>query len=374
MRMEINGSYVTQGMKEAVIRQTKQSVSSLTANHYGNELAKEMEKQKEQRGSCGIYSASNKREDYARAYKKLYDEIVQGYENGTRERYVEDKASETGCRKMTMEEEISGLDKAFQRATHNIDVDGMISKELKRLSSKAVNITISKEGREAGRSAGMFKTSGNDKTQGRTDYMKMLEKLAPSVKFRTGFGPAGDKRGKTLTINPKLLEKMQNDPEMEKKMKELIAGVEKMEKTAEAFNKATGWTTVYRHSYIDENGNYCHIAMTRNDYMLNLSDKLREERRENAVKPLERQKENTKKKKEELEEALEEKAEQKAEVEERTEIKDKTEEKADTSKVEKLFSEKIEMAAAGDGMIYVDDAEFKALLEAIEEDNTGKRG
>ena len=30
MRMEINGSYVTQGMKEAVIRQTKQSVSSLT--------------------------------------------------------------------------------------------------------------------------------------------------------------------------------------------------------------------------------------------------------------------------------------------------------------------------------------------------------
>ena len=32
------------------------------------------------------------------------------------------------------------------------------------------------------------------------------------------------------------------------------------------------------------------------------------------------------------------------------------------------------MAAAGDGMIYVDDAEFKALLEAIEEDNTGKRG
>ncbi len=362
MGMEISNNYsnyvsqgMTEGAKQAIIRQAKQAADALNVNYYGNELAKETEKLKKQRGSYGIYSASNKREDYARAYKKLYDKIVHGYENGTRERYVEDKASETGYRKMTMEEEINGLAKAFQRATRNMDVAGMISEELTRLSAKA----------------------GNKEISG-TDYFNKLKKLAPSVEFRTGFSPAGDKSGKTLTINPKLLEKMQKDPELEKKMKELIAGVEKMEKTAEAFNKATGWTTVYRHSYIDENGNYCHIAMTRNDYMLNLSDKLRKERRENAEKLLEKQKENAIKKKEELEETLEAKAEEKAEIEEKaetedkTEIKDKTEDMAGTSKAEKLLSEKIEMAAAGDGMIYVDDAEFKALLAAIEEDNTGK--
>ncbi len=334
-----SGSSKSEGAKQAIIRQAKQAADALNVNYYGNELAKETEKLKKQRGSYGIYSASNKREDYARAYKKLYDEIVHGYENGTRERYVEDKASETGYRKMTMEEEINGLAKAFQRATRNMDVAGMISEELTRLSAK----------------------TGNKEISG-TDYFNKLKKLAPSVEFRTGFSPAGDKSGKTLTINPKLLEKMQKDPELEKKMKELIAGVEKMENIAEAFNKATGWKTVYRHSYIDENGNYCHIAMTRNDYMLNLSDKLRKERRENAEKLLEKQKENAARKKEELEEVLEEKAE----------IKDKTEDMAGTSKAEKLLSEKIEMAAAGDGMIYVDDAEFKALLAAIEEDATGK--
>lgn len=340
---KMSGSSKSESTKENIIRQTKQATDSLNVNYYGNELAKEAEKLKEQRGSYGIYSASDKQEDYAKAYKKLYDEIVQGYENGTRDRYVEDKTSETGYRKMMMEEEISGLYKAFQRATRNMDVSEMISGELARLSAKAGNKEISGTNKKS-------QTEGS--AEHKTDYMNKLKKLAPSVEFRTGFAPAGDKSGKTLTINPKLLEKMQNDPEMEKKMKELIAGVEKMEKIAEAFNKATGWTTVYRHSYIDENGNYCHIAMSRNDYMLNLSDKLREERRENAEKLLERQKENAKKKKEELEETLEE--------------------KADPSKVEKLFRKKIEMAASKDGIIYVDDAEFKVILEAIKEKDAEK--
>lgn len=236
-------------------------------------------------------------------------------------------------------------------------------------SSKAEGMSKTSEN---GKTEGLSKMTGSSKTENRTDYMRTLEKLAPSVEFRTGFAPAGDKSGKTLTINPKLLEKMQKDPELEKKMKELIAGVEKMEKTAEAFNKATGWTTVFRHSYIDENGNYCHIALIRNDYMLNLSDKLREERRKNSEKLMEKQKENAIKKKEELEDVLEAKAEDKAEIEEKAEIEDKTKEKTDTSKVDMLFSEKIEMAASKDGMIYIDDAEFKTILEAIKEEDAGK--
>lgn len=40
----------------------------------------------------------------------MYDEIVQGYETGTREIYV---SEEGGYRKLTKEEELSALDKAF---------------------------------------------------------------------------------------------------------------------------------------------------------------------------------------------------------------------------------------------------------------------
>lgn len=62
-------------------------------------------------------------EDSVRAYGNLYEEIVQGYRNGTRERYTEDENSKTGFRKMTMEEELSGLDRAFQKMAN--EVDGM---------------------------------------------------------------------------------------------------------------------------------------------------------------------------------------------------------------------------------------------------------
>lgn len=212
------------------------------------------------------------------------------------------------------------------------------------------------------RTEGASEISGGSKAQSRTDYMNNLKKLAPSVEFRIGYTHAADKSGETLTIHPKLLEKMQNNPETEKEMKELIAGVEKMTKISEAFNKATGWTTVFRHSYIDENGNYCHIALIRNDYMLNLSDKLREERRKNAEKLMEKQKENAIRKREELEEVLEEKSEEK--VEEKVEVK------IDINKIETLLQKKI--AASEDGILYMDNSEFKTILEAVNEDNTEK--
>jgi len=59
----------------------------------------------------------------------------------------------------------------------------------------------------------------------------------------------------------------------------------------ESVNKASGWTVVYKHCYIDENGKFRSIAYLRNDFMLNMSDKLREERRKNSEKLIERTKE-----------------------------------------------------------------------------------
>ena len=46
-------------------------------------------------------------------YKTLYDEIVSGYANGTREKYVSDENSKNGLRKLTMSEELQMLNDEY---------------------------------------------------------------------------------------------------------------------------------------------------------------------------------------------------------------------------------------------------------------------
>ena len=123
-------------------------------------------------------------------------------------------------------------------------------------------------------------TAENSKSKKTAEYANELAKLVPSVDFKVGNVCSSAKSGKSLTVNPQLLKKMQNDPEKEKDMKDMIKGVESMSRLAEGMAKATGWTIVYQHSYIDENGKYHCRMQTRNDGMLKLSDKLREEREE----------------------------------------------------------------------------------------------
>lgn len=60
-------------------------------------------------------------ENIAETYASLYDEIVQGYENGTRRINVIDNESENGYRTLTMEEEISTLDKAYEKAVKTVE-------------------------------------------------------------------------------------------------------------------------------------------------------------------------------------------------------------------------------------------------------------
>ena len=131
----ISGRVVVKGNKESVIRQAKQAASALSANAYGGELAGEMEKLKGER-TGSAYGIVDEMEDSVRAYGNLYDEIVRGYQDGTRERYVEDENSETGFRKMTMEEELSGLDRAFQKMADRADAKEMIEGEFKRLRTE----------------------------------------------------------------------------------------------------------------------------------------------------------------------------------------------------------------------------------------------
>ena len=198
----------------------------------------------------------------------------------------------------------------------------------------------------------------SDKTKNPSDYVKELAKLVPSVELKVGNSFSTAKSGKTLTINPRLLEKMQNDPEKEKEMKELIKGVESATNLMDSIYKASGWTVAYRHSYIDENGKYCEIACVRNDFMLNMSDKLREERKKNSEELIEKTKEKAAGKKDELEETLEEKKEE------------KTEKESAYNKAEQLINEK--MAASKDGTVYLNDTDIWTMIEAAREDDADK--
>lgn len=195
------------------------------------------------------------------------------------------------------------------------------------------------------------------------DYLSKLAKLAPSVKIGIGNGLSTAKSGLTLTINPALLEKMQNDPEQERETMELIRGVESATKMVESFHKANGATTVYRHGYIDENGKFHSSAYVVKKDKLN--EKLRKEAQENFEKQIERVRENTRKKTEQLAEKLKERADEKKEEKAEGEKAEKTDQQ--TSRVERLLNEKV--AASQNGLIYFNDSDFRELLKAIREDN-----
>jgi len=191
-------------------------------------------------------------------------------------------------------------------------------------------------------------TAGSSKSKSTADYMNGLKKLAPSVEFRIGNGLSSAKTGRTLTINPKLLEKMQNDPEKEKEMKELIRGVEKAEKLVNSLESAWGYTCVYRHGYIDENGTFWSCAYVVKEDKLN--QKLREESQKNSEKLIERQKEKAAERKEKLQEKLEE--------------------SRASNKAEQLLHEKI--TNAKDGMIYLYDTDIRTIIEAAGGEGAGR--
>ncbi|NBH27319.1 hypothetical protein D3Z60_16325 [Lachnospiraceae bacterium] len=209
----------------------------------------------------------------------------------------------------------------------------------------------------------------NSKSNDATEYANGLAKLVPSAEFRIGDGFSTAKTGITLTVSPKLLEKMQNDPETEKEMKELIKGVEAKNKLAENWNKMTGRTTVFRHDWIDENGKFHSFSQTKREDKLN--KKLREEAQENAEKRIERSREKARENAEQLSEEMAEKAEEAKESEKSEEKKVVKEEGTATpNKAEKLLEEK--MAASKDGTIYLDDTDMKTIIEAVQEEDAGK--
>ena len=204
------------------------------------------------------------------------------------------------------------------------------------------------------------------------EYLKSLQKQVPYMKLQIGYGVNTKNDGKVdvLDINPKLLEKMQNDPQAAKEYTQRLKDVESAHKFVDNFLKATGSTVICSHAYLDENGNYCNFTVSVRKDALN--EKLRKEAQENAEKQIEKSRENNRKKAEQLAEKLEEKAEEAKESEKKQEKADTGAAETDTvkEKAETLLSEKIENAK--DGKVFLDNEDMQTIIEAAKEDNQGK--
>lgn len=195
------------------------------------------------------------------------------------------------------------------------------------------------------------------------EYLKSLQKQVPYMKLQIGYGLNTKNDGKVnaVDVNPKLLEKMQNDPAAAKEYTQRLKDVESALKWLDNYKKAVGSTVIVRHDYIDENGNLSHFSVSvRKD---ELNEKLRKEAQENAKKQIEKSRENARKNAEQLAEQLEEKAEEAKESDKEKENADTGAAETDTvkNKAETLLSERLKNVA--DGEVYLDNKDMQVIIE-----------
>ena len=220
---------------------------------------------------------------------------------------------------------------------------------------------------ETKETAATQKNAETAKSGGNEEYLKNLQKQVPYIKLQTGYGlnTSNDSKVNVVSVNPQLLEKMQNDPQAAKEYTQRLKDVESATKWVDNFEKSMGYTAVCRHGYVDENGNFSSFAVVvRKDEM---NEKLRKEAQENAEERIEKSREKAR----ENAEKLEEKAEEAKESEKSEEKKVVKEDGTTTpNKAGQLINEK--MATSKDGTIYLNDTDMKTIIEAAQEEDAGK--
>lgn len=217
--------------------------------------------------------------------------------------------------------------------------------------------------------------SGTQQEVNNQAYLNKLQKQRTHVKLEAGMGLSMkiDQKQGAVTINPKLLEKMQNDPEAEKQYTELIKNIEMAEKTVGAYyNAMGGYVERTSHWYIDENGKYTHFGYVRRDDKLN--KKLREETKKNAEKVVERSREKVAEKRKRLEEAMKKRMEEKRKEASEEKVSEKEENKEITvnetastvdgiKQVVELLEEKHEKSM--DGSVFFDTKDMQKIIDAV---------
>lgn len=216
------------------------------------------------------------------------------------------------------------------------------------------------------------KNTETAKKSSNEEYLKNLQRQVPYIKLQTGYGINTKNDGKVnvVDVNPKLLEKMQNDPKAAKEYTQRLKDVESCAKFFDNFYNSRGYTVVCRHDYLDENGNYSNFTITvRKD---ELNEKLRKEAQENAEKQIEKTRENARKKAKQLAEKLEEKTVEVKENDEKITISEGTQDENNTAKdkAESLLLEKLENAI--DGKIYFDNEEMQVIINAAKNEERTK--
>ena len=107
---------------DGVIQQKKILSGGVNYSFNLSKEAKKLNKADEEALTDGkTLSWQNKLDNLGKVYKNLRDEIMQGYENGTRQVNVIDESSETGYRTLTMEEELSALDAAYEKTVKGFE-------------------------------------------------------------------------------------------------------------------------------------------------------------------------------------------------------------------------------------------------------------
>lgn len=188
---------------------------------------------------------------------------------------------------------------------------------------EGISVMQKKEAEASGekRAGDVRQTSGiimekRERTKGtdNEEYLRSLQNQVPYTKLEIGsaLSMQKDKRAGVITVHPKLLEKMQKDPEAAAQYTQKLKDIERAERTANAYyNSLGGVVERTSHWYVDEEGNHYHFAYTRRDDRLN--KKIREETRKNTEKHIEKTREKAREKAEKLEEQLEEKGEKQEE-------------------------------------------------------------
>lgn len=136
-------------------------------------------------------SLSSQADNLLKAYAESYDEIVRGYENGTREVWVEDKNAEGGIRKLTKEEDLAELDKAYQKSVETFEkkndpkvIDALADMEKKMASLRQKSGNIKKQDSE-------IENLKAERQKLPTDMGKKMLDASKSFKVQYGLKQAG---------------------------------------------------------------------------------------------------------------------------------------------------------------------------------------